>query len=277
MKLVFCTFMAAWLAAAAALAQPEQGEYTIGSQDIVTVTVYDHADLTGKYTVESDGSFTFPLIGRVKASGLTLHQLEDSLKTSLSDGYLKNPQISVSMDEYRSQRVFVMGEVRAPGAYQLTGNMTIIEALAKAGGTTQTAAEEVLIVRPHAAAKGNGPAEGPTLATDSEATVLKTNIRELQSGSLSQNLTLKDGDTIVVNKAQSVYVFGQVRAPGAYPIDRGTTVLQALSLAGGVTDRGSTGRIKIVRTVDGAKKELKVKLTDTVEPGDTLIVAERYF
>jgi polysaccharide biosynthesis/export protein len=277
MKLVFCTFMAAWLAAAAALAQPEENEYLIGSQDIVTVTVYDHADLTGKYTVESDGSFTFPLIGRVKASGLTRHQLEESLKTSLSDGYLKNPQISVSMDEYKSQRVFVMGEVRAPGAYQLTGNMTIIEVLAKAGGTTQTAAEEVLIVRPHAAGRGSGPVEGPTLATDSEATVLKTNIRELQSGSLSQNLTLKDGDTIVVNKAQSVYVFGQVRAPGAYPIDRGTTVLQALSLAGGVTDRGSTGRIKIVRTVDGAKKELKVKLTDTVEPGDTLIVAERYF
>jgi len=277
MKLVFCTFIAAWLAAAAGFAQPEQGEYVIGSQDSVTVTVYDHADLTGKYTVESDGSFTFPLIGRVKASGLTLHQLEDSLKTSLSDGYLKNPQISVSMDEYKSQRVFVMGEVRAPGAYQLTGNMTIIEVLAKAGGTTQTAAEEVLIVRPHAATKGSGSVEGPTLATDSEASVLKTNIRELQSGSLSQNLTLKDGDTIVVNKAQSVYVFGQVRAPGAYPIDRGTTVLQALSLAGGVTDRGSTGRIKIVRAVDGAKKELKAKLTDTVEPGDTLIVAERYF
>ncbi len=74
-----------------------------------------------------------------------------------------------------------------------------------------------------------------------------------------------------------MYVFGQVRTPGAYPIDRGTTVLQALSLAGGVTDRGSTGRIKVVRTADGKKKEVKVKLTDVVEPGDTLIVAERFF
>ena len=278
MKLVLSTFVAAWVAAAAVFAQvPGPTDYLIGSQDIVTVTVYDHTDLTGKYTVESDGSFAFPLIGRVKAGGLTLRQLEDTLKTSLSDGYLKNPQVSVSMDEYKSQRVFVMGEVRAPGAYQLTGNMTVIEALAKAGGTTATAAEEVLIVRPHAAARGAGPAAGPTLATDGEVSVLKTNFRELQSGALSQNLTLKDGDTIVVNKAQSVYVFGQVRAPGAYPIERGTTVLQALSLAGGVTDRGSTGRIKIVRTMDGAKKELKVKLTDTVEPGDTLIVAERYF
>jgi polysaccharide export outer membrane protein len=274
MKVALCTVVAAWLTAAAVLAQaPPQNDYVIGAQDVVTVTVYDHVDLTGSFTVESDGSLTYPLIGRIKAAGLTLREFENALKTALSDGFLKNPQLSVSMDQYKSQRVFVMGEVRAPGAYQLTGNMTVIEALAKAGGTTQAAYEEVLVVRPHANAKGDGPAR----VDDSEATVLRANIREMQSGSLSQNLTLKDGDTIVVNKAQSVYVFGQVRSPGAYPIDRGTTVLQALSLAGGVTDRGSTGRVKIVRTVDGKKKELKVKLTDTVEPGDTLIVGERFF
>ena len=87
----------------------------------------------------------------------------------------------------------------------------------------------------------------------------------------------EDSDTIIVARAQAVYVFGQVKSPGAYPIERDTTVLQALSLAGGVTDRGSTGRIKIVRTVDGKKKEIKVKLTDVVEPGDTVIVAERFF
>lgn len=272
MRVVFAIVTAACLALAAP-ARAQQTDYVIGSQDVVTVTVYDHVDLTGKFTVESDGTLTYPLIGRVKAAGLTLRDLEDALKKGLADGYIKNPQLSVSMDEYKSQRVFVMGEVRAPGAYQLTGDMTIIEALAKAGGMTQSAAEEVLIVRPNPNARGAGPAR----ADDTEATVLHANIRELQSGSLSQNLALKDGDTIVVNKAQSVYVFGQVRSPGAYPIDRGTTVLQALSLAGGVTDRGSTGRIKIVRTVDGKKKELKAKLTDTVEPGDTLIVAERFF
>jgi polysaccharide biosynthesis/export protein len=272
MRVVLGILVAAWLGGAVP-DQAQQTDYVIGPQDVVTVTVFDHADLTGTFTVESDGSLTFPLIGRVKAAGLTLREFEDALKKALADGYLKNPQVSASMDEYKSQRVFVMGEVRAPGAYQLTGNMTVIEALAKAGGLTQAAAEEVLVVRPPVGAKGAGPAR----ADDSESTVLHANIRELQSGSLSQNLTLKDGDTVVVNKAQSVYVFGQVRTPGAYPIDRGTTVLQALSLAGGVTDRGSTGRIKIVRTMDGKKKELKVKLTDTVEPGDTVIVGERYF
>jgi polysaccharide export outer membrane protein len=80
-----------------------------------------------------------------------------------------------------------------------------------------------------------------------------------------------------VPKAHGVYVFGQVKTPGAYAMEKGTTVLQALSLAGGVTDRGSTGRVKIVRSVDGKKTELKAKLTDLVEPGDTLIVGERFF
>jgi polysaccharide export outer membrane protein len=151
--------------------------------------------------------------------------------------------------------------------------MTIIEALAKAGGVTQNSAEEILIVR----APPGATAAGPAMPTDKEATVLRVNMRELQAGALSQNVALHDGDTIVVGRSQAVYVFGQVRAPGAYPIDRGTTVLQALSLAGGVTDRGSTGRIKVVRAADGKKKELKVRLTDVVEPGDTLIVAERFF
>jgi polysaccharide export outer membrane protein len=264
------------LACACALVAPPaaaaQTDYVIGPQDVLTVTVYDHADLSGKFSVEADGTLTFPLIGRVKAAGLTLRVLEDRLKTQFADGYLRNPQVAVSIDEYKSQRVFVMGEVRGPGAYQLTGDMTVIEALAKAGGVTQTAAEEILIVRPAA-----GASAGPAMPTDDQSTVLKVNVRELQAGALSQNLLLRDGDTLVVGRSQAVYVFGQVRSPGAYPIDRGTTVLQALSLAGGVSDRGSTGRIKVVRAQDGKKKELKVKLTDIVEPGDTLIVAERFF
>lgn len=265
------------IACACAFTAPQradaQTDYVIGPQDVLTVTVYDHADLSGRFSVEADGTLTFPLIGRVKAAGLTLRVLEETLRNQFADGFLKNPQVAVSIDEYKSQRVFVMGEVRGPGAYQLTGDMTIIEALAKAGGVTQTAAEEILIVRPTASARGAGPAA----PNDGESTVLKVNVRELQAGALSQNLLLHDGDTIVVGRSQAVYVFGQVRAPGAYPIDRGTTVLQALSLAGGVTDRGSTGRIKVVRAQDGRKKELKVKLTDIVEPGDTLIVAERFF
>ncbi len=90
-------------------------------------------------------------------------------------------------------------------------------------------------------------------------------------------MPLHDGDTVTVLKAQSVYVTGQVKSPGAYAVDAGTTVLQALSLAGGLTDRGADGRIRIQRVVEGKTTEIKAKLTDVVQPGDTIIVPERFF
>jgi polysaccharide export outer membrane protein len=251
-----------------------QSDYTIGVQDVITISVYDQADLTGKFTVDADGSLTFPLVGRVKAAGLTLRGLEDELKKRLADGFIRNPQVTAAVETYRSQRIFVMGEVRAPGPYQLKGEMSIIEAIAQAGSTTPQAADEALIVRPRG---GQTQTTGPVLPSDSDSEVIHINLREIQEGATSKNVQLRDGDTLLVQKARSVYVFGQVKAPGAYAVDKDTTVLQALSLAGGVTDRGSTGRIKIVRTAEGKKKEINVKLTDTVEPGDTIIVAERFF
>jgi polysaccharide export outer membrane protein len=250
-----------------------QADYTVGAQDVLTITVYDQPEMSGKFKVEADGTFTFPLIGRVTASGYTLRTIETELKKRLSDGYLRNPQVTVAVETFQSQRIFVMGEVRSPGSYSLTGDMTLIEALSRAGSTTAQANDEVLIVRP----KAGAAAGGPVMPNQADAEIIRVNVRELQAGSLSQNVALKDGDTLVVPKAQAVYVFGQVRAPGAYAAEKGTTVLQALSLAGGVTDRGSTSRLVIVRTVDGKKKEIKAKLTDTVEPGDTLIVKERFF
>ena len=254
-------------------ASGQQPDYTVGAQDVLTVTVYDQPDLSGKFKVEADGAFTFPLVGRVPAAGQTLHTIEAELTKRLSDGYLKNPQVTVAVESYQSQRIFILGEVRAPGSYTLSGDMTLIEALSRAGSTTPAASDQILIVRP-APGKATGPTL-PDLASDS--TVLKINIRDLQEGDLTKNAPLKDGDTIVVPKAQAVYVFGQVKAPGAYAVSKGTSVLQALSLAGGVTDRGSTGRMKIVRTVEGKNREIKAKLTDVVEPGDTLIVGERFF
>src|SRR5450756_470524 len=103
-------------------AQPA-GDYVIGPQDVLTIQVFDQADLGGKYTVETDGTFSFPLIGRITAGGLTLRKFETELKKRLADGYFKNPQVTVAVELYRSQRVFVMGEVRNPGPVPLTGGM----------------------------------------------------------------------------------------------------------------------------------------------------------
>jgi polysaccharide export outer membrane protein len=247
-------------------------DYVIGPQDVLTIQVFDQPDLGGKYAVEADGTFSFPLIGRVKAGGMTLRAFENELKAKLADGYFKNPQVTVAVEQYRSQRVFVMGEVRQPGPVPLTGGMTLIEALARAGSTLPSSSGEVTIVRAPPGAKG--PVM-PEAAKDAE--MFRASIRDLESGSLKHNIELRDGDTIFVPRAELIYVFGQVKNPGSYGIQKDTTVLQALSLAGGVTPNGAMGRIKIVRIVDGEKEELKAKLTDIVRPGDTIMVPERYF
>jgi len=248
------------------------GDYVIGPQDVLNIQVFDQADLGGKYTVETDGTFSFPLIGRVTAGGLTLRKFETELKKRLADGYFRNPQVTVAVELYRSQRVFVMGEVRNPGPVALTGGMTLIEALARAGSTLPSSSGEVAIVR---APKG---AKGPMLPNLDEAVdIQRASIRDLEGGSLRQNIELRDGDTIFVPRAESAYIFGQVKAPGAYSIQKDTTILQALSLAGGVTENAAMNRITIVRIVKGETKKVKVKLTDIVKPGDTIIVPERYF
>lgn len=253
-------------------------QYVIGAQDVLVVTMWDQTDASGKFTVEADGSFTFPYIGRIQAAGLTLRQFENEIRKRLIDGgYFKNPQLSVAVEQYRSQRIFVVGEVRAPGAYVLTGEMTLIEALARAGSTTPAASDEALIVRPQPGAQSSGPTlPGEQQAATAE--LIRVDLRELQSGTMGKNVALRDGDTLFVARAENVYVFGQVKSPGAYPLQgRDRTVLQALSLAGGVTDRGSTNRIQIIRIVNGEKREIKAKLTDLVIPGDTIVVKERFF
>jgi polysaccharide biosynthesis/export protein len=250
-------------------------DYVVGPQDVLMITSYDQADLSGKFVVEADGTFTFPLIGRLKAGGLTLRQVEIQLKTQLKDdGYFKNPQITVAVETYKSQKIFIVGEVRMPGSYPLSGDMNLIEAIARAGSTLPTASGEAVIVHPRSPG-----VSGPTLPTeDSAANIVRVDLRELQNGVFSKNAALRDGDTIFIPRAESIYVFGQVKNPGAYALQqKNTTVLQALSLAGGTTDRGATNRIRIVRIVDGEKREVEVKLGDTVQPGDTIVVPERYF
>jgi polysaccharide export outer membrane protein len=250
-------------------AQPRpQLEYTVGPQDVLTIQVFGEPEYSGKYTVEQDGTFTYTQIGRIKASGMTLRALEGELKKQLADGYLKNPQVAVSIENYRSQRILILGEVRAPGEYQLAGGMTLLAALARAGSTTTTAAREAVIVRMPQKAK---PGE------TAEPEVIKVDLADLQAGNMNLNIPLVDGDTINVPKAQSLFVSGQVKAPGAYAVDAGMTVLQALTLAGGLTDRGSEGRITITRMVDGKQKDFKAKLNDLVQPGDTIVVKERFF
>ncbi len=252
-----------------------QGDYVVGAQDVLTVLVWSHAELSGKFNVEADGTVKLPLIDRVKVAGLTPRRIEEAIATQLIQGYLKNPQVSVTVEQYKSQRVFVQGEVRLPGVYTLSGDTTLVEVLTRAGLVTPDAGNELILVRPPEGRPTIGPI-GPE-STEEGTEIKRIDLFELQNGSMSGNVTLRDGDTIHVPRGEKVYIIGHVMTTGAYTIRRNTTVLQALALAGGVTDRGATNRVKIRRMVDGKAKEIGVELDSIVQPGDTIVVPERYF
>jgi polysaccharide export outer membrane protein len=148
----------------------------------------------------------------------------------------------------------------------LTRRSTLLEGLARAGSTTDRAGSEVVILR-----NTNGRTEDPASAS----TVIRVDLAELQSGVLEKNIELRGGDTILVPKAETVFVFGEIKSPGAYPIRKGMTVLQVLALAGGLTDRGSDRHVRIVRTNGLEKTETSVTLKDLVHGGDTIVVKER--
>jgi len=246
-------------------------QYTVGSQDVLKITVFDEPTLSGSYRVDADGSVQYPMLGRVQAGGRMLRDIEADISKKLEDGFVRRAQVTIDVEQFRSRSIFVVGEVRSPGKYPMTGRTTVIEALAAAGSTTVNASSEILILRSRSA----DPSKPILLDAANQANVTRISLTDLQLGRLSENVNLQEGDTIFVPKAEKFFVTGQVRSPGAYTHERDLTVLQAISLAGGLTEKGSNRRMKAIRTVNGKKAEVKVGLTDVVQPGDTLVIPQR--
>jgi polysaccharide export outer membrane protein len=272
-------------APATAPAESPSADYQIGAQDILRITVYGHEDLTQTVLVQPDGTFTFPLVGRVKASDNTPAELEKKIAILLSKGFIRNPQVTVVVQEFRSKTVYVVGEVARPGPYPLAGRTTLVEVLAKAGPTANAGAE-VVIVRPQKGATVTGPtlpsevtaADGTAATPDAHrAQVFRVTVSAIQEGHLEQNLALEPNDTVFVPQAPKVFVTGEVKNAGAFGWFPGMTARQLISLAGGLTPDGSDGRLKVVRQVDGQSKESGIKLDAPIHPGDTLVVRRRLF
>jgi polysaccharide export outer membrane protein len=236
---------------------------------VLKVTVFGVPELTRDVTVDADGTFDFPYIGRVKAAGETVRAIQEELKARLSKGLLTNPSVSVDVGAYRSQTVYIMGEVRNPGRTVLTANQTIMSVLAEAG-FLPSAGPYVLI------SHRSGPGEGPSIPDDKSPGQVRLSRKDLEMGRVPA-IRLQDGDTIFVPKAEQFFITGQVRQQGFFTLERDLTVLQALALAGGATEKAATNRIQIQRVENGKQVTIKAKLTDLVRPGDTIVVPQRYF
>jgi len=249
--------------------------YAIGPGDVLLVRVWGDEDLTREVVVSPGGSIPFPLIGEVEAAGQSVEDVQRVITERLADGYLVDPQVEVVIKEYRSQKVYVLGEIVRPGIYPLESQASILEIISRAGGLGEDAGDVAQITR----GRGGWSKDKP-LRPDQEAVgeVIEVDLRRLLAGKLdSESLQLQHGDTVFVPKGEVFFIFGEVGQPGKYRWERDLTVLKAVIIAGGFTDIASKRRIKIRRKVAESEKKIRVKLDTPVEPGDTVIVPESFF
>lgn len=264
---------------------PSPGDYRIGPDDLLTIAVLEAPDLSGPFRVSGDGNITMPLIGSVKAEGLTPHELGLVLQALLRRTYMKDPQVTVTVTEMQSHSVSVMGAVQKPGVFQISGTKTLLEMLSMAQGLAPDAGNTVLVMRgagndfdwnlpPNAGAKGAVEADlqGGTPASASstssanagEGKTIEISLKRLlDSGDPRYNVPIYPGDIIKVKAAGIVYVVGDVNRPGGFPIqdNENMTVLQAIALGQGIAPDADKSNAKIIRVAEsGQKTELPVHL-----------------
>jgi polysaccharide export outer membrane protein len=249
--------------------------YRIGPSDVLQIKVFDEPSLSNKFTVDSDGTITYPFLGRIEVRGKTLREVEDTITAGLRADYVKNAQVTVEIDAFRSRSIYVLGEVKAPGKFIIEGPVTLLEVIARAGSFLPSAGPTIVVQRYKdgmAAAVANAPAQP---GSDNTVELMSVDIEDLKLGKVGANVLLQDSDTIIINPADRFYITGFVRTPGNFVLRPGMTVQQAIAEAGGLTERGSTRRIKIVRKVNGKDVEIDAKMTDVVQPNDTIRVPQR--
>jgi polysaccharide export outer membrane protein len=205
-------------------------------------------------------------LGEVSVKGLTLPQISQKIASLLSDGYIVNPQVSIFIQEFRSKKAFIIGEVNKPGLYVLPGQTTLLSLLSEAGGLTKNAGDKAIIKR-----KKN--------PTDEEESVMTVDLKKLiEKGDTSLDIQIMEGDSIYIPKAGLFYVTGEVKKPDAYKYEEGTTVIKAITMGGGFTDKAAKGRVKIIRKINGKEEVLeKVKMDEPVYPDDVIVVPESFF
>ncbi|MGA9755877.1 MAG: polysaccharide biosynthesis/export family protein [Desulfobaccales bacterium] len=218
--------------AAANLRTPR--DYTVGPEDLLEIGVYGQKELQRFVRVNGSGDITMPLIGLVQVAGLTPQQVESHLQELYGTNYLRNPQVSVFVKEYRHQQVAVTGAVKKPGSYEMIGPRTLLEMLALAGGLDEKAGDYVHIIRSQRTGREGGKLKPGTdvpqsFALNSETIVL--DLRRLsQDGRL--NVPIQAGDVINVPIGGLAYVLGSVNKPGTVPVKGKLTVSQAVAVAG---------------------------------------------
>ena len=258
---------------------PLRSTYVLGPDDVIVIRALEAEEINDKpVRVDMSGNIRLPLIGRVHAAGLTIEQLENALTESLK-AYVKQPQLSVSVNEYKSQPVSVIGSVGTPGVHQLQGRKTLIEVLSMVGGVKEDAGPYVKITRQMR--WGKIPLANAVEDPSGKVSVAEVSIKDiLTAKNPLGNILICPEDVITVPRAELVYVIGEVTKPGMYTLREreSLSVLQALSLAGGLSRAAGPKNAKILRPTpgNGERTEIAVDVRKMLagQEKDTLMLPE---
>ncbi len=266
--------LASVVAAALSVSQPATAkEYVIGAADLVAISLLDNKELDTVVSVTPGGKIAVPLLGDVQAAGLTVPELTQRLTQGYTEK-IKSPQVTVTLREINSYRVYFLGRVGKPGIHTSKSEVTLLQGLSMAGGIQEGADLSLAYV-----ARGT-----QRLPVDF--------VKLLRDGDLSQNVTLEPDDTVVVpdNPLNVIYVTGEVRQPGMLPFlkERGWTALRAVVAVGGFTQFAAKGKAYLIRDAGSRRTVIPIDFNDVMRnpeagrdvplsPGDVLVVPQSLF
>ncbi len=256
---------------------PGGSDYRIGRQDLLEIRVFDLEELDQTARVADDGSISMPLLGRLIVAGLTKTELETRIADLLEARYVRDPQVTVFIREYESKKVAVTGAVKKPGSYEMLGSKTLLEMISLAGGLDSDVGRQIIIFRRQ---------------NDGSTRRIPLDLEQLVYGAdPGLNVTILPEDIVYVPAIEKVRIFvgGAVKNPNLYEVPRTepVTVLKAITLAGGTTDRAAEKRVQILRTDEGGERVTLVVNLRAVRRGkaedpilqkdDLVLVPEGFF
>lgn len=249
---------------AATAADPDQ--YRIGAGDTIHITVYQSPDLSVDARVTEAGAISYPLLGRVMLGGLTVTAAEQHLAQALRKGdFVKDPQVMIVVTTVRANQVNVLGQVTKPGRYSLDlAGMRMTEVIALAGGVVNGVGSDSVVL--------SGVRDGRPFRHEVDLPKI------FAPGGSSDDIVVQQGDTIWVDRAPQVYMYGEIQKPGVMRLERGMTVMQAVAAGGGATPRGTLKGLRVTRRgPDGKMLTVEPAMDDTLKDGDVVFIRESLF
>lgn len=239
-------------------------DVVLGTGDVLKASVYGSPDLAIEARVSDAGTITFPLLGQVGVGGLTIPAAEKKIGALLeSGGFLRKAQVNIIVTLLQSQQISVLGQVNRPGRYPVDGKRSVMDMLALAGGMNPDGGDTISLIRTR-----NGVTSKDVIDV----------IEMVRSGNMNRDFDLAPNDVIYVERAPRFYIYGEVQRPGAFRLERGMTVQQALSVGGGLTPRGTERGLRVKRRdLNGEPQFIKVRHDDVLQIDDVVYVQESWF